>query len=93
MGTELFETAESHIDTGKITLACPSSPLDPPTALAQCEVSGIQVAEAGVPKAKVTMHMDEQLRGSCVLRDIKTGATGRGNFDGNISSASQSQPA
>ena len=84
MGAELFETAESYVRVGKIKVACSSSPFDPPTTLAECEVLGIQVAEAGVPKAKVTMHLDEQLRGSCTIRDIATGSIGQCNFNGNI---------
>lgn len=84
VGTETFETAEDHIPTGKITVACSTSPFDPPIPLAELEVAGIQMAEAGVPKARVTMHLDEQLRGKVTMRDIVTGALGQCDFNGDI---------
>lgn len=82
--TETFETAQSHLTSAKISVACSQSPLEAPRRLAEIELAGIQIAEAGIPKARVTMQLDEHLKGGMTIRDLVTGTQGHCEFRGDI---------
>ena len=81
--TQTFETAMSYIESAKITIAWSHSLFAPLTPLIDVEVKGIQMANAGIPKIKVTMDMNEQLKGEVTVLDKVTHAEGKKSFDGN----------
>lgn len=85
--SETFETAADYISRGSITVACSQSPFDPPKPLARVELEGIQIAQAGVPKAKITVHLDEHLKGEMTMIDTVTRAYGKCSFNGDPSSS------
>lgn len=84
--SEIFETAADYVCRGGITFACSQSPFEPPKPLARVELEGIQMAQAGVPKAKITVCLDEHLKGEMTMTDNVTRAHGKCSFNGDPSS-------
>lgn len=85
--SETSETAADNVSRGSITVACSQSPFDPPKPLARIELEGIQMAQAGVPKAKITVYLDEHLKGETTMTDTITRAHGKCSFNGDLSSS------
>ena len=83
---ELFKIAKNYVTIGEIIIAYLTSLFDPPTPLIELKLAGIQIAKVGVPKAKVTIYLDEYLRGEVKIRDLVTRALRQYYFDSYLSS-------
>ena len=82
MTTDVFETTLDYLPTARVTIVWRDSILACPVSLAETEMEGIQVAQAGVPNAKITLHLSEDMPRQVTVMDIMTQVTGKGQISG-----------